>query len=121
MKLTIRTKDVELTDDVRQYVDEKIGTLDKYYGRIVDGFVELEKSTNHHKSGPIFRAVADLRLPNKVLRADKNHVDLKAAIDGIKDELKVQLKHHKEIIETKEKKEGLAAKESGFVAEEEAV
>lgn len=114
MKLTIRTKDVELTPDIQKYVDEKIGTLDKYYGRIVDGFVELEKSTNHHKSGPIFRAASDLRLPNKVVRAAKNHVDLRAAIDGIKDELKTQLIDYKEMIEAREKKEGLAAKEASL-------
>ena len=113
MKLTIRTKDVVLSDDIRQYVEEKIGGLDKFYGRITDGFIDLEHYTNHHKNGPFFRVVVDLRVPNKVLRSEKNHVDLKSAIDGIKDELKVQLKDFKEIQETKDKKAGRAAKETG--------
>lgn len=104
MKLTIRVKDIELTPDVARYVDEKIGTLDKYYSRITDGFVELEQYTKRHKNGPYFHAAVDLRLPNKVLRAEKNHVDVLAAIDGIKDELKKQVLTYKEAHATKDKK-----------------
>ncbi|MBI3626951.1 ribosome-associated translation inhibitor RaiA [Candidatus Uhrbacteria bacterium] len=111
MKITIRTKDVELSDDIKQYVEDKIGTLDKYYHRITDGYVDLERYTNHHKNGPFYRAFVDLRLPHKILRAEKNHIDLKSALDGIKDELKKQLKSYKDLLEMKEKKGGRLFKE----------
>ena len=106
MKLTIRTKDVHLTDDIKKYVDEKIGALDKYYSKVIDGHVDLELYTHHHKNGPFFRAVVDIRLPNKVLRAEKNHVDIKSALDGIKDELKKQLMTYKDAFDAKIKRDG---------------
>lgn len=104
MKLTIRTKDVALSDADRQYVEDKVISLDKYYSRIIDGFIDLSMATKHHKHGPTVHAAVDLRCTNRVIRAEKNHIDVRAAIDGIKDELKKQLLTYKEEHDAKVKR-----------------
>ena len=118
MKLTIRTKDIVLDSKLRQYVEEKFGSLDKYDSKMIDGFVELEKTTNHHKHGFVYRCVVDLRLPHRILRGEKDQMDVKAAIDETKDELKKQIITYKEEHDAKMKRGGRLMKKLRSMAPE---
>ena len=49
--------------------------------------VEVGRTTQHHKSGDIFRAEINLKLKGDSLRAVREAEDLYAAIDQVKDEI----------------------------------
>ena len=54
MIITIKAKNLELTDELRNFVEEKIGSLEKFI-TLAEAFVEVEKETMHHKKGKIFK------------------------------------------------------------------
>ena len=96
---TIQAKNIELTEAIRLYVEEKVILLEK----LTHGFepvaklaVEVGKTSHHHAKGEVFRAEMNLQIPGKMLRAEEVREDLYEAIDMAKDELKRQLTDHKE-------------------------
>ena len=107
MKIIIKTKNVELTADLQEFIEEKIGSLKKFTkilqtkdsfkkGKdLGEFFVEIEKETNHHKKGDIFKAEAKVRLPGKTLISISEEDDLKQAIIEIKDRLQLEIKKYK--------------------------
>ncbi len=101
MKIIIKTTQIELTPALKEYTEEKIGSLGKFLKKFdtkeeVEIFVEIGKTTKHHKSGEIFYAEATMELPKKVLRVENSNADLRAAIDSIKDVLKQGIQKYKE-------------------------
>lgn len=84
---------IELTDAIRQYVENKIGMLEKFCEGYspCDVRVEVGKTSEHHNKGKIWRAEYTLTLPGGTLRAEALEEDLYAAIDRAKDVLKQQL------------------------------
>ena len=120
MKIVIKATNLELNQELRDYIEEKIGGLEKfakvfqnenYYNGFfakgkprVEVWVEIEKTTRHHQKGDIFRAEAQMRFPGKSLRAESKRDDLKLAITEIKDELQRELKQYKEKAETAAKR-----------------
>ena len=96
MKITIKATNFKLTPPIKNFVEEKINSLEKFLkDKIIEAFVEVEKTTRHHRKGPFFRAETDLRLPKKILRAEAEEKDLYQAIVRVKDELQRQLKKYK--------------------------
>ena len=120
VKIIIKATNLELNQELRDYIEEKIGGLEKfakvfqsenYYNGFfakgkprVEVWVEIEKTTSHHQKGDIFRAEAQMRFPGKILRAESKRDDLKLAITEIKDELQRELKQYKEKAETAAKR-----------------
>ena len=101
MRIILKGTNLELNQELRDYVDEKIGGLDKFLENIdgtLEARVELAKTTRHHQHGDIYRAEVNLDFSGKVLRAVEEKEDLFTAIDGIENELK------REVIKFKTKK-----------------
>lgn len=100
MKIKITTTSIELTSAIKAYVEEKIRTVEKFAiphdEEEVLVEVEIGKTTNHHQSGDIFRAEANLRVRGKYFRASSEKSDLYAAIDDIRDDLVRELSSHKD-------------------------
>lgn len=107
MNIIIKAKNLELTEDLKEFIEEKIGGL-KRFTKILqkkdsfkkgkdsgEFFVEIERETNHHKKGNIFRAEARVHLPGKTLVAISERDDLKRAIVEVKDELQQEIKKYK--------------------------
>jgi len=98
MKITIKGTNIELSNSVYQYINDKIGGLDRFVKNVspVECWVEVERTTKHHRSGDIFRAEAQIKLPGSYgIRAESTEWDLHQAIDEVKDELQQQLKKYK--------------------------
>jgi ribosomal subunit interface protein len=99
MNINIKTKNITLTSSIESYLSKKLLTLKKIVDLDADNVfaqVELGKTTNHHKSGNIFRAEINLRLGKKRIRAVSEKTDLYAAIDDMKDELSQEIKGKQE-------------------------
>lgn len=94
MKIQIKGTDLELTDALKGYVDEKIGHLEHYLDNILEARVDLGRST-HHQTG-FFRCEVNLDLPEMYLmRAESTESDLYAAIDTVIPKLKEQIETYK--------------------------
>jgi ribosomal subunit interface protein len=91
-------KNMEMTDAIMAYVEEKLMSLEKLCERYspCDIAVEVGKTSEHHNKGDIFRAEANMTIPGGLLRAESTKDDLYAAIDDVKDQLKRQLVDRKE-------------------------
>lgn len=99
MQTNIKTLNMDMTDAIRQYIDERIASVSK----IVDEYdaaamvdVEVGKSSNHHNKGPFMRAEMTLSFLGNVFRAEEEREDLYEAIDFAKDDLRRQVVEHKE-------------------------
>ncbi len=117
MKIDIKSTNLDLTDAIRVYIEDKIGSLDKFthiftrndtlggFGHeAVEAYVEIARTTKHHKQGPVFRAEVNLKIGGKILRATKEDWDIRVAIDAVREELKMELQKEKGIHEAKFKR-----------------
>lgn len=97
MKIDITTKNIDLDNPLRVFIEEKIGGLEHVIGDTnVEARVEIGKPSNHHHSGPIFYAEANISLGGTLLRAEKQHEDLRSAIVDVKEALHIQITKFKE-------------------------
>ncbi|MBI5370276.1 ribosome-associated translation inhibitor RaiA [Candidatus Uhrbacteria bacterium] len=96
---TLKATNMDLTDAIRAYVDEKVEQLKKLCGEFdpADTLqVEVGKSTRHHAKGPYFRAEMFLHLPGADLRSEEESEDLYEAIDRVRDHLRRQISDYKD-------------------------
>lgn len=100
MKIKITTTNIELTNAIESYVDEKMRSVEKFAmshekeDPIMN--VEIGKTNNHHQSGDVFRAEVDMNVRGKHFRAVSVKSDLYAAVDEVRDFLVRELTSHKE-------------------------
>ena len=101
MKLNIQSINLDLTDPIKVYVEEKLESLIGILGRfdeaeiIVDA--ELERTSNHHKHGEdIFRAHFELHVPGHTFVASAEEWDARVAIDSVKKKLKIEISNYLE-------------------------
>lgn len=100
MQIKIKTTNIELTDAIEAYVEEKVRSVEKFAMAHMSenpiAEVEIGKTTNHHNSGDLFRAEVNLRVRGKDFRATSEKSDLYAAIDDVRNELVRELNSHKD-------------------------
>lgn len=97
MNIRIHAPHLPLTPAIEEYVLKRITPLEKL---VVDPSVvceiELAKTTNHHKSGEIFKAEINMVLPDKHIYLVSEKTDLYQAIDDARDQLDQALSLRKE-------------------------
>jgi putative sigma-54 modulation protein len=95
MQIIIKGKNMEITDWLREYVQKKIGRLDRYLPSISEARVELAvhktKSANHRQVAQI-----TLRSNGTILRAEERSDDMFASIDAVADKLHRQVARFKD-------------------------
>ncbi|MFQ5814665.1 MAG: ribosome hibernation-promoting factor, HPF/YfiA family [Anaerolineae bacterium] len=94
MQLIIQGKNMEVTDRLREYVEKKVGKLDRYLPTITEARMELSvESTKSAKD----RQVAQLTVRSKgtFLRAEERTADMFASIDAIVDKMYRQIVRYK--------------------------
>jgi|SRR3989344_6513942 len=100
MKLIIKTVDIELDNNLRQYIDDKLGVLDRFFKGHHDEAVELRvevgRPSAHHKKGDVFYAEANLKGPDIFFRATHEDWDLRIAIDRVRDILERDITEYKD-------------------------
>ena len=95
MQLSITGKNLEITESLEQYVEKKIGRLDRYLpNNILEGRVELAvESTRAAKDSQV--AQVTLRTKKTVLRAEESSADMFASIDAVFDKIQRQIDRFK--------------------------
>ena len=96
MDTHIRAVGMELTDAIRQYVDEKFGSLEKFTREIEHADIVIGRETSHHHKGDVFKCSATMQIPGDVLKVEREEPDLYKAIDKVKDHLRETLAQRKE-------------------------
>ena len=119
MKMNLQAKHLELTDAIRDYAEKKLGELDKFIpeGTLSSVDISLERTTNHHKKGDVFKAESNISVPGTLLNAESEHENLYAAIDLLKDEMTRELKRYKDRLHTKMMKGARADKEDSHMTD----
>ena len=90
MQVSLSGHHVEITESMRNYVNEKVGRLDRHFDDALDIHIILTVEKLRHK------AEATLHVSGSNLHADDVQEDMYAAIDGLIDKLDRQGKRHKE-------------------------
>lgn len=104
MTINILTTGMDLTDSIKGYIEDKFGSLKKYFDSIIQIDVEVGRSTNHHHKGDVFFAKANLNVPNHPqIYIKKEEDDLYKAIDKVQDHFKDELDRVKGKMRTKDR------------------
>jgi putative sigma-54 modulation protein len=94
MQLSITGKNLEITDSLREYVEKKIGRLDRYLPNIIDARMELAvENTRAAKDSQI--AQLTLRTKHAILRAEEASSDMFASIDAVLDKMQRRIDRYK--------------------------
>jgi len=101
MNIIIKGTNLELHEDLKSYVNEKIGSLKKFIENenidenSIIARVELAKTTQHHQHGNIYKAEVNLQFSGKIIRNVVESDDIYKAIDEVKDGLKIMISDYK--------------------------
>lgn len=95
MNIIIKTKNLDLTNSLRAYINKRIDGLEKFIKDFPEVFIEVEKETLHHKKGQIFKTEATIHLPKKSLIAQARGDDLGKTVTQVRDELKQEMRKYK--------------------------
>ncbi len=99
MQIIIKGTNLDLTDSLKQHINEKIGGVKKFFpvdekggaGSPAIARVEVGLISTHHKSGKIFRAEVNLVHLKNFIRAEAESDDLYHAIDMARAKLEREL------------------------------
>lgn len=103
MPTNITGKNMDLTEAIKSYIDEKTALLFTRYENILNIDVEVDKNQRHNK-GAVHHVRMNVQVPNSLLHAEETQEDLYAAIDLCRDDVERQLRKYKEKYETKKRK-----------------
>jgi putative sigma-54 modulation protein len=98
MKLTLKWTNLEPKSKIKNYLIEKVNSLDhfiKYIDTAVEAWAEIGRETRHHKKGNVWRAEIQIHLPGNTARAEAVKDNIFKAINEAIDELQRELKQYK--------------------------
>ncbi len=90
MQITVTGHQIELTEPLRRYAEEKIGRIQRHFDHVTNTNVVLSVEKLRH------RAEATIHAKGATLHATGEGQDLYAAIDALADKLDRQVLKHKE-------------------------
>lgn len=90
MQISVTGRHVDVTDALKNYVDNKFGRLERHFDHVINVHVILTVEKLRRK------AEATIHVNGAKVFADAVHEDMYAAIDGLIDKLDRQVIKHKE-------------------------
>lgn len=98
MNIAIKTKNIEMTDAIRSYVEKKLKGLHRFANTTESQLqiqVEVGRTPSDQESGEVFRAEINLGINGKQFYAVSKREELYTAIDEVKNEVVRQMKKSK--------------------------
>ena len=95
MNINIKATNIELTESLKSYIEEKMSSLSKYFDNIIDIRVEVGQDSTHHQKGKIFFAEVNVKVPNDLIRIKKTADSQFKAVDKIRDHLRETMNRFK--------------------------
>ena len=103
MKYLIRGEKIQVTDSIKDYIQEKLSKMDKY----LDNPENVEAKILIKVKGVEQRVEVTIQTKGYFLRAEESHSDLYAAIDLIIDKLERQFRKYKTKLLDKSRQENI--------------
>ena len=99
MQINIK-KAIAIPSELEKDIEEKFSALAKFIKHFdasgeAEMWIEVSRTTKHHKKGEVFKVSADLRLPHKVLRAEEYAENMRTAIDEARNVLRAEIDKYK--------------------------
>lgn len=95
MNFKIHSHNIELEEGDRQYAEEKMGRLERHFGRILEGRLELEADALR-RPVPVKCAHLHLHWSGVTMEAEVDGSTVREAIDLVVDKMDEKLRRHKE-------------------------
>ncbi|OGH69462.1 MAG: ribosomal subunit interface protein [Candidatus Magasanikbacteria bacterium RIFCSPHIGHO2_01_FULL_47_8] len=108
MHIAITAKGTKLTDAIENYVEKKLGGLEKFFPDIIRAEVVVGMETHHHLKGKVFFVECKFAVPGHDVFAKKTAEGVYEAIDLLHDHLKIELEKHKAKLRNRTSKENVA-------------
>ena len=90
MQFKISTREIDLTDGLKEYIDKRLGSLDKYSPRVLDGELVFYEERGR------FVGELIIKVKGATLKAEAKAKDPFETVDQLKDKMKGQLKKYEE-------------------------
>jgi putative sigma-54 modulation protein len=90
MQIRISSQNVDVTEALHQYGEEKLARLSNHFDNITNAHLMFKKEDLRHI------AEAELHVPGKQLFAKAEDKDMYSAIDALMDKLSRQIRDYKE-------------------------
>lgn len=117
MQVNIRTSKIELTTELKNFIEERIKKLENFLGeKILRATVEVEKMSKH-KKGPFFSVNCQVVFPGISIRVESLQENLETAILEIEKKLERKLKEFKGKSVSKFKRGARRAKRELLISE----
>src|SRR5689334_6147312 len=94
MDLIVHGRNVEVTDWIQQYVEKKVGKLERFLSQVRDARAELTHSATRSASDR-YTAQITIWTNGQIMRAEESTSDIFASIDAAVDKLSRQIKRFK--------------------------
>ncbi len=87
---------MELTVPIKEYIEKRINTLNKFFSNDTELYVEVGKTSLHHKNGDYYKAEISMKSGEGSFFAVSEKENLYTAIDAVKDEISNLIKRNKD-------------------------
>ncbi|WLR50554.1 ribosome-associated translation inhibitor RaiA [Bacillus tianshenii] len=105
MNYNIRGENITVTPALREYIEKKIGKLERYFDTPPTSEVHVNLSVHTEQKIEVTIPMSQL-----LLRAEETHVDMYAAIDLVVNKLERQIRKHKTRVNRKFRQDGNSPK-----------
>lgn len=98
MKLPFKTTNFKLTESVANFLSQRMENMERLLekiGGMMSGWIEIGRTTRHHKKGEVYRAEAQIKLKKQSIRAEGTSSTIFGAITEMKERLKRELSKYK--------------------------
>lgn len=116
-RYNVRGENIEVTEAIRDYVEKKVGKLERYFSDAPDATAHVNLKVYSEKTAKV---EVTIPLPYLVLRAEETSPDLYASIDLVVDKLERQIRKFKTKINRKSREKGINAADAAVLFNNEA-
>ncbi len=99
MKITIRGKNIDVTEALRQYIEKRVVKFEKFLNEASEAIVTISTEKFTHKIDVL------LKVNGHLIQAEGKTEDLYSAVDQVVEKLEKQVLKYKEKVQHKNKKE----------------
>jgi putative sigma-54 modulation protein len=89
MQIAVRGKNIEVTDALKQYVERKLGKLEKYFDQELSAQVTMSVERGRH--------IVEVTVPlnGMILRGEEGSADMYASVDLVSEKLERQIEKYR--------------------------
>ena len=101
LRYNVRGENIEVTQAIREYVEKKVGKIEKYFNDVPEANAHVNLKTYSDKTAKV---EVTIPLPYVVLRAEETSPDLYGSVDLVVDKLERQMRKYKTKINRKNRR-----------------